>query len=104
MDTPDTTDAPETDEEPKSPHARLRAWRKRRGYTQDVAAKRLGLSQAMVSDLEQGKRGPSRDDAIVIERETGIAIEAWSDDPRIAEAMDTIVRQRATKLLRTGTE
>ncbi len=34
----------------------LKAWRKKRGYTQDQLAERAGLSKPFISQLESGKK------------------------------------------------
>ena len=76
------------------PHERLLAWRKRNQLTQAEAAKRFGLAQSAWSELETGKRAPNRDDAVLIELETGIPLEAWSGDQRVADAMNELARRR----------
>ena len=60
----------------------LKAWIERRGYRQNEAAIHLDLNEAFLSMLVNGKRLPSLDNAIRIERHTGIPVEAWSSSER----------------------
>ena len=43
-------------------------------------AERLGVTESAVSHLVAGRRLPSRSLAVLIERETGIAVAAWGDE------------------------
>lgn len=56
----------------------LRDWMQRRGFNQAEAAEHFGWDCAFVSMLVNGKRTPGLTNAIIIERTTGIPVEAWS--------------------------
>ena len=53
-------------------------WMRRRGFTQADAARYLNYDEPYVSVLLSGKRTPGLDNAIHMERLTGIPVEAWS--------------------------
>lgn len=55
----------------------LKEWMHRRRFMQTEAAKYLGFDPTFVSQLVNGARTPGLDNAIKIERETGIPVEAW---------------------------
>lgn len=77
---------------------RLRDWRKAQEISQHDAAERLGVRQATWCEWESAdvKRGPNRDMAIRIEAltEGAVPIESWSQDPRVAEDMERVIRNR----------
>lgn len=52
----------------------IRAERKRRGLQQGVLAKRLGITQAYLSELETGKKRPSFDLGVTICDALGISV------------------------------
>jgi plasmid maintenance system antidote protein VapI len=56
----------------------LRDWIERRGYNQVEASRVLGIHEAFVSMLINGKRTPGLDKAVRIERLTGIPVAAWT--------------------------
>jgi transcriptional regulator with XRE-family HTH domain len=56
----------------------LRDWMRRRGFTQADAARYLAVDEPYVSVLLSGKRTPGLDNAIRLERLTGIPVEAWA--------------------------
>lgn len=56
----------------------LRAWIDRQAFTQRSAATYLGFDETYVSQLVGGKRTPGLDNALLIERQTGIPVEAWA--------------------------
>lgn len=56
----------------------LRDWMRRRQLNGREAAKLLGFHYTLLSNYVTGKRFPGRDNAVAIERETGIPVEAWS--------------------------
>ena len=60
----------------------LREWITRKVYKQNEAALNLGLNETFLSMLVNGKRMPSLDNAVAIERLTGIPVEAWSSRER----------------------
>jgi transcriptional regulator with XRE-family HTH domain len=53
-------------------------WMRRRGFTQADAARYLEFEESYVSVLTSGKRSPGLANAILIERHTGIPVEAWT--------------------------
>ena len=67
---------------------RLAAWLGRTKLTQYDLADSLGVSQGQVSSIVTGRRKPSLDLAIKIERLAGIPASAWVDldaeEPKVA--------------------
>lgn len=60
---------------------RLRAWREFKGLSQSAVCDELdGLDQAVYSKWERGIRTPTRSQAVLVERVTGVAVEEW-DEP-----------------------
>lgn len=55
----------------------LKDWMHRRRFLQREAAEHLGFDETFVSQLVNGRRTPGLDNAIIIERATGIPVEAW---------------------------
>jgi len=55
----------------------LKDWMHRRRFLQREAADFLGFDETFVSQLVNGRRVPGLDNAIRIERKTGIPVEAW---------------------------
>lgn len=53
-------------------------WLRKRGFSQADAARYLQLDEPYVSVLLRGKRTPGLDNAIHLERLTGIPVEAWA--------------------------
>lgn len=56
----------------------IKDWMRRRGFTQADAARYLEFDEPYVSVLATGKRTPGLENAIHLERLTGIPVEAWS--------------------------
>lgn len=56
----------------------LKAWIERGRFTQRTAATFLGFDETYVSQLTNKKRTPGLDNALLIERKTGIPVEAWA--------------------------
>lgn len=57
-------------------------WIARREFNYQEAARHLGLDPSVVTKLAKGRRGAGLDIALVIERKTGIPVEAWASvDP-----------------------
>jgi plasmid maintenance system antidote protein VapI len=75
----------------KSGAEQLKDWMHRRRFMQKEAAEHLGFDVTYVSHLVAGRRVPGLDNALVIERETGIPVEAWA-----SIALDTRVNDDAT--------
>lgn len=64
----------------------LRDWMKRRGFTQRETAAHFDWDETFISKLVRGERTPGLDNALKIERETGIPVEAWvSSEQDISE-------------------
>lgn len=55
----------------------LRDWMDRRGFNQRVAAAFFEWDETFISQLINGRRVPGLTNAIIIERKTGIPVEAW---------------------------
>jgi plasmid maintenance system antidote protein VapI len=59
----------------------LRDWIRRRGFaTQVEAAEYLGIETSTFSLLVNGKRSPGLNNALDLEKKTGIPVEAWATD------------------------
>lgn len=61
----------------KSGPAQLREWMHRRRFLQKEAAEHIGFDEAVISHFLGGTRTPSLENAVKIERATGIPVEAW---------------------------
>lgn len=59
------------------PREALKKWRKDNDLSQAQLAKRLGIYQGDVSNIERGKSSPSLPVAVLLKEETGIPIEDW---------------------------
>ena len=55
----------------------LEDWMKRRGLNAVETARHLGWDHTFVSKLVNGHRAPGLVNALILERETGIPVEAW---------------------------
>ncbi len=66
----------------KSGAEQLKDWMHRRRFLQKEAAEHLGFDATFVSQLVNGARVPGLDNAIKIERATGIPVEAWLSTDR----------------------
>jgi transcriptional regulator with XRE-family HTH domain len=73
----------------KSGPEQLKDWMHRRRFMQREAGEYFGWDETYVSQLVNGRRSPGLENAIQIERMTGIPVEAWSssllDTPENAE-------------------
>jgi transcriptional regulator with XRE-family HTH domain len=76
----------------------LTDWINRRGYKQAEVAELFGLQVSFVSMLVNGKRIPSLDNAVKIERFTGIPVAAWTSSPH--DDSETAMAAPATKAKR----
>ena len=65
----------------KSGPEQLKDWMHRRKFLQAEAAEYLGVHFTFVCRLVSGKRSPGLDNAVKIERLTGIPVEAWLPQP-----------------------
>ncbi len=66
-------------------------WIRRRHFTQREAAAHFNWDETFVSMLVTGRRTPGLANAVIIERETGIAVEAWlSSGPDKSLAVATV--------------
>jgi antitoxin component HigA of HigAB toxin-antitoxin module len=61
----------------KSGAEQLLDWMKRRGFTATETSEHFGWDLTFVSKLINGRRLPGLTNAVKIERETGIPVEAW---------------------------
>ena len=61
----------------KSGPEQFKDWMHRRRFLQRESAEYLGFDETFVSQLVNGRRSPGLDNAIIIERKTGIPVEAW---------------------------
>lgn len=55
----------------------LKDWMHRRRFMQQEAAEYFGWDETYISQLVNGRRSPGLDNAVKIERATGIPVEAW---------------------------
>lgn len=62
----------------------LADWMKRRGLNLSETADHFGWDQTFISKLINGHRLPGLANAIKIERETGIPVEAWQSSEQDA--------------------
>lgn len=62
-----------------SGNEQLKDWMRRRGFTQADAARYLQFDEPYISVLTSGKRTPGLDNAVKLERLTGIPVEAWME-------------------------
>lgn len=71
-------------------------WMHRRRFLQKEAAEYLGFDETFVSQLVNGRRSPGLDNAILIERKTGIPVEAWlsHEDDKSVEAVSVDAKPR----------
>lgn len=84
----------------KSGAAHLKDWMHRRRFLQREAAEYLGFDETFVSQIVNGHRVPGLENAIVIERKTGIPVESWlpSDgDDSVAVASGRAQKSKADK-------
>jgi plasmid maintenance system antidote protein VapI len=68
----------------------LKDWIKRRGFNQAEAADALGFHEAFISMLVNAKRSPGLNNALHIQRVTGIPVEAWASS-HVHETVGTTV-------------
>ena len=63
----------------QSGREQLRDWIKRRGFQQQEAAEYLGrgFDASVISAILAGRRSPGLENALTLERLTGIPVEAW---------------------------
>ena len=71
----------------------LKDWMARRGFNQSQTAEFFGWNFGFISMLVNGKRNPGLTNAVKIERETGIPVEAW-----MSSELDESVSATATKV------
>lgn len=90
----------------KSGHEELKDWMERRGFNQRLTAAYFEWDEAYISNLVAGRRTPGLDNAVKIERMTGIPIEAWVSDQigtdvvAVAESAETPAKSRMNKSTR----
>ena len=56
----------------------LRDWMERRSFNQEEAARYLGIVASVMTKLVNGTRNAGLKIALIIERKTGIPVEAWA--------------------------
>jgi transcriptional regulator with XRE-family HTH domain len=78
----------------KSGPEQLKDWMHRRRFMQREVAEHLGIHFTFVCQLIAGKRSPGLDNAIKIERLTGIPVEAWASSS-IDESAEPIAQDAA---------
>jgi plasmid maintenance system antidote protein VapI len=81
----------------KSGAEQLKDWLFRRRFLQREAADHLGFDETFVSQLVNGHRVPGLENAITIERLTGISVEAWLPSHRDSLAAATADSVRKSK-------
>ena len=82
----------------KSGAEQLRDWMERRGFNQTETAKHFDWDMTFISQLVNGKRYPGLVNAVKIERETGIPVEAWvsdEDDKSLSTAVSNTRKRSA---------
>lgn len=74
----------------------LMDWMRRRGFSATEAADHFGWDLTFISKLVNGHRLPGLTNAVKIERETGIPVEAWvsSELDTESETVTTSARKR----------
>lgn len=70
----------------------LRDWMKRRQFRNEEAADYLGIDASVMTKLANGSRNAGLKIAVIIERHTGIPVEAW-----LSEHADEMVSVAADK-------
>ena len=66
----------------QSGRERLTEYRKRSKMNQRTLARLIGITEAYLSQVLSGKRFPGRENALLIERLTGVPVESWSEPAR----------------------
>lgn len=74
--------------------AQLKDWMIRRRFLQKEAAEYIGLDETFVSQMVNGKRVPGLENAVLIERMTGIPVEAWMPSEVGSTATAVSARER----------
>ena len=74
----------------------LKDWMRRRGFKSADAARYLEMDEPYISVLVNAKRTPGLDNALKLERLTGIPVEAWasSDLNETESAVASTTRKR----------
>jgi plasmid maintenance system antidote protein VapI len=70
----------------------LEDWMRRRGFKPADAARYLGFDEPYISVLRSGKRTPGLDNAIKLERLTGIPVEAWASSELNSVEQETVAK------------
>lgn len=76
----------------------LKDWMHRRRFMQKEAAEYFGWDETYISQLVNGKRQPGLDNAIKIERESGIPVEAWASTELSASQGEPVAPRGNSKL------
>lgn len=74
----------------------LRDWIERRGFNYEETARHLGLDPSVLTKLANGTRNAGLKIALIIERKTGIPVEAWAsvDSDTVVAAVGGFPRKR----------
>lgn len=78
----------------------LKDWMIRRGFLHREAANHFGFHETYISQLVNGSRTPSLENAVKIERETGIPVSTWLSRPEDFREEPAVVgapKRRQTK-------
>lgn len=77
----------------------LKDWINRRDFNYEEAARYLGLDPSVVTKLANGTRNAGLKIALIIERKTGIPVEAWSDlsDKSVEPSSDILRNSNADR-------
>lgn len=76
----------------------LRDWMRRRGFTQADAARYFGFNEPLVSRILNGTYNPGLKNAILLERLTGIPVEAWASS-ELDETVEAVAAAPAKRRL-----
>lgn len=74
----------------------LKDWMERRGFNQRETATHFGWDETFISQLITERRKPGLMNAIRIERETGIPVEAWASS-ELDESAEAVPASRGKR-------
>jgi plasmid maintenance system antidote protein VapI len=81
----------------KSGAEQLADWMKRRGFNATEAAAHFGWDLTFISKLINGHRLPGLTNAVKLERETGIPVEAWLPSGLDTEREETVSESKKSR-------
>ena len=76
----------------------LKDWMHRRRFLQRETAEYIGFDESYISQLLSRTRSPGLDNAVKIERATGIPVEAWASSEMTKAEADMPERPRKPRL------